>query len=200
MLAWVAPDATIDSVAGQRVLRGIFAAGAALAIAGAVIRTWATAYLRAEVVHDVHLHSEQLVADGPFRFVRNPLYLGVLLLAVGVAPMMSLSGAVWIFVVLLIFLRRLIGREEHGMLAQLGDSFRRYLDAVPMIFPALRPRLPPAGARPQWGRAILGELFVWIFALASVLLAITLDFRWTGYLCLAGVVIYPLVQRRLMRT
>src|SRR5215472_8264099 len=42
------------------------------AFAGAAIRTWAAAYLRSSVVHDPALHAEGLVADGPYRYTRNP--------------------------------------------------------------------------------------------------------------------------------
>jgi protein-S-isoprenylcysteine O-methyltransferase Ste14 len=197
IVEWLAPGAAITDATAQHILHITYTAGAAIILVAAGLRTWATAYLRAEVVHDTRLHSERLVADGPFRRVRNPLYLGVLLLFVGMAPILSLAGTVWILAVLAIFLRRLIAGEEHELLAQVGDSFQRYLDAVPMIIPALSPRLPPSGARPQWRRALLGELFVWIFALAFVLLAVTLELRWTRYLCLAGVVSYPIMQRRL---
>ena len=49
-----------------------------------LLRTWAAAYLHSDVVHDLKLHSEKLVADGPYRFMRNPLYLGSLMLTIGI--------------------------------------------------------------------------------------------------------------------
>lgn len=41
--------------------------------AAAEIRTWATAYLGSEIVFDLNLHTNRLVADGPYRYVGNPL-------------------------------------------------------------------------------------------------------------------------------
>ena len=57
--------------------------GALFTILAALIRTWDTAYLRSEVVHDSKLHAEGLVADGRFRYARNPFYLGGVLFAIG---------------------------------------------------------------------------------------------------------------------
>lgn len=196
IVGWLAPGGVVSDPGATRILHIIHGVGAAFAVAAALIRTWATAWLQPEVVHDRQLHSDRVVADGPFRYVRNPLYLGVLLLFVGMTPILSIAGAAWILVALWIFLRRLIGREEHELLAQVGDSFGRYLDAVPRLVPTLRPRLPASGARPQWRRAFLGELFVWVFAFAFVLIAVTLDQRWLR-VCLAGVVLYPITQRAL---
>src|SRR5882757_2992199 len=48
----------------------------ACAVTAALLRTWATAYLDAAVVHDKRMRADQVVADGPFRYVRNPLYRG----------------------------------------------------------------------------------------------------------------------------
>src|SRR5262249_49124499 len=74
-LLWIAPAVDPDKGQGLFWLRMIFGCGALLVFLAAALRTWATAYLRAEVVHDASQHSEALVADGPYRYVRNPLYL-----------------------------------------------------------------------------------------------------------------------------
>src|SRR5258708_1805338 len=77
------PGLDPDSLDFRYQLQGIFISGSLLVFAAAWLRTWATAYLKAGVVHDPSLHSEQLVASGPFRFTRNPLYLANIVMAVG---------------------------------------------------------------------------------------------------------------------
>src|SRR5579864_8645812 len=52
--------------------RLLFACAAFLLIVAAFIRTWASAYLHAGVVYAADVKTESLVADGPYRSVRNP--------------------------------------------------------------------------------------------------------------------------------
>jgi hypothetical protein len=47
-------------------------------------------------------------------------------------------------------------------------------ETVPRFWPSLRPRVPPGNRRPQWGQALGGESFVWLFGLAELLVAIML--------------------------
>ena len=120
-----------------------FAFSAILVAKGAFMRTWGSAYLRVEVVHDSVVRTEKLVADGPFRYVRNPLYLGNLVMAAGVGMFATPIG--WLVLVLgqTIFVLRLIGREEAGLVESQGDAYRAYQAAVPRLFPAsIRPRVP----------------------------------------------------------
>ena len=93
-------------------LQLILALGAALAVLAALIRSWGAAYLQSEVVHDWKLHGEELVADGPYRYVRNPLYLGGVMLAFGFAMAASRLGFVVMVGGLTLFYYRLIAREE----------------------------------------------------------------------------------------
>ena len=58
----------------------------------AAMRTWASAYLGSDVVHDLELRTDNLVADGPYRHLRNPLYLGSFLLSVGLGFLANRLG------------------------------------------------------------------------------------------------------------
>jgi protein-S-isoprenylcysteine O-methyltransferase Ste14 len=72
--------------------RVLFAIAAVLLIAAALIRTWASAYLRSDVVYAADIQTRSLVADGPYRHVRNPLYFANLLMAIGMGAMASRIG------------------------------------------------------------------------------------------------------------
>src|SRR5271163_3830190 len=131
----------------------VFGFGALIVAIGAAIRTWAAAYIHSDVVHDMELHSERLVADGPYRYVRNPLYLGVLLLSAGMGLLASRLGWFVLLAANTLFYMRLALREEGALTATQGESYLAYKKAVPRIVPSLTPRLPSAGRTPHWGQA-----------------------------------------------
>jgi len=178
----------------------VFGVGASLTLLACALRTWASSFLHTTVVHDQALHSERLVADGPYRIVRNPLYLGNTILALGVAVMASRLGMAVLVGLILLFNYRLIFREENELLQSQGESYREYLRRVPRMFPAFSPRVPASPNRPQWAQAFVGEGFFWIFVLASVCFAVTLNFRYWWLPMLVALPLYflgnALVKRR----
>jgi phospholipid methyltransferase len=159
--------------------RIVIAGGALLVFLAAGSRTWGAAYLRTEVVHDTAQHSEALVADGPFRYTRNPLYLANLPMAAGIGILASRSGFILLVLANWIFVYRLIFREEESLLKIQGESYQAYCRAVPRFWPALKPRVPSGNLRPDWGQAVAGESFVWLFGVAELLIAATLS-PWIG--------------------
>jgi protein-S-isoprenylcysteine O-methyltransferase Ste14 len=194
------PSIDPDSARGNFLLRLIFGLGAVLAFLAAFLRTWATAYLRAEVVHDASQHSEALVADGPYRYVRNPLYLANLPLAAGIGVMASRLGWLFMVVAMWLFVYRLILREEDGLLHSQGESYRAYLGAVPRLWPSLAPRVASGGRQPRWGQSVVAEMFVWLFGVAVLCFAITLNIKLAGLVFASGFAVYfiavHLVRRR----
>jgi protein-S-isoprenylcysteine O-methyltransferase Ste14 len=169
--------------------------GAAATLAAAALRTWAAAYMSSSVVHDPRVHDSRLVADGPYRYLRNPLYLGVILIACGIALMASRSGFVLLVVAVTFFQYRLTLREEQALKATQGESYRRYLVAVPRMIPSLRPRVPAGGMRPRWGQAFYGELFMWGFALTFVLFVATGNNRILTWGCIGATALVLLMGR-----
>lgn len=184
------------SRSGLHVTTGmVIVAGVALAFLAALLRTWAAAYMRTEVVHDAQVHDTRLVADGPYRYVRNPLYLGTTLLGVGFALVASRLGAVVMIVLLVVFHDRLVRREERALRATQGASYREYLAKVPRFVPSLWPRVPAGGMRPRWGQAFGGEIFMWGFAAAYLVLAVTGNGRVMTWSCIALVALTVLLRR-----
>jgi protein-S-isoprenylcysteine O-methyltransferase Ste14 len=153
----------------------IFLCGAILVALAALLRTWGTSYLFADVMRDSAVHTERLVADGPYRFVRNPLYLGNILMAVGIGLMASRTGFVVLVVGMTVCVLRLLLREEAELLRAQGDSYRKYCAAVPRIFPAVTPRVPSAGNVPRWGQGFRAELTYWLMAVALAAFSATLN-------------------------
>ena len=194
--------ATVASLLGLNSRLGlqlVFGFGALLVALGAAIRTWAAAYLQSDVVHDMDLHSERLVADGPYRYVRNPLYLGVLFLSAGMGFMASRSG--WFVLVAgsALFYLRLALREEAALTATQGESYVVYKSTVPRTIPSLTPRLAASGRAAHWRQALAGETFMWAFAVATLLFAVTLQPRLTWemtVLILFGYLVSQIMLRR----
>jgi protein-S-isoprenylcysteine O-methyltransferase Ste14 len=191
----------LHSPATRHVVQAVLGVGAVLVILSAAIRTWGAAYLRSEVVHDQKLHAEVLVADGPYRYVRNPLYLGMILLVVGFATMASRIGCLALVVLAILFTYRLILREESELREVRGDSYQAFLAVVPRLWPSFKARLPSGERKPLWGQAWLGESFGWLFACATVVYAATLKLAlFYAILAAAFVVRFTVVPRLGRRT
>jgi protein-S-isoprenylcysteine O-methyltransferase Ste14 len=140
------------------------------ALAGAWLRTWGSAYLGADVMRDTSMRSDGVVADGPYRYVRNPLYLGSWLNLLALALLMPASGAVFAIVMLIGFHLRLVFSEEAFLREKLGEPYAAYCARVPRILPALGPQVAASGARPRWGQAALAEIFMWGSAVSFAVL------------------------------
>ncbi|MGA2539666.1 MAG: isoprenylcysteine carboxylmethyltransferase family protein [Terracidiphilus sp.] len=132
--------------------------GSLIAAVGAVLRVWGTAYLGSGTVNSPQMKADIVLAAGPYRYVRNPLYLGSWFMFAAMAFIMPPTGALFMMVLLTVFLYRLILGEEAFLTAKLGEPYRAYLNAVPRLFPRLRTTLPPGVAKPSWLRSLLSEL------------------------------------------
>ena len=82
----------------------------------------------------------RVVAHGPYRWVRNPIYLAALLVVLGEAwlfmspPLLVYAGAMAAFCHLFV-----TGYEERRLARQFGDSYLEYRRTVPRWIPR-RPR------------------------------------------------------------
>jgi len=172
LAAWLAVPLGMQADLMARLLFGF---AALLLVAAALIRTWASAYLHANVVYAARVKTEWLVADGPYRHVRNPLYLGNVLMAVGMGAMMSRSGFFVVVAMMLMFCYRLILREESELEASQREQYRNYRKAVPRLWPSMRPQIDSSGRAAKWSEGFKAESWVWGFAAGVAAFAITLN-------------------------
>jgi len=136
----------------------VIVVSAMLAAVGAVLRVWGTAWLGAGTVNSLEMKAGAVVADGPYRYLRNPLYLGLWFMVAAMAFIMPVSGALFALVLITVFELRLIFAEEAFLSEQLGQRYRLYVLAVPRLMPRLRTKLERSGGKPEWMRAALAEL------------------------------------------
>ena len=100
---------------------------------GQIIRVSARGY-KAEHSQDSHA----LIQGGPYQLVRNPMYLGIFLIGLGVVLAVFRWWAIAVFIV--VFIIRyilLIYQEEKKLCAMFPQAYPEYCCKVPRIFPAL---------------------------------------------------------------
>ena len=168
----------------------VFGASAIIMLISGLVRTWGSAYLGREIVHDQAVHSEALRADGPYRHVRNPLYLGNVLMTLAFGLIAPVAGCALMMMGIPLFCYRLIGREEAALEAEQGERFCAFKRAVPRLWPSVLARIPASGGTPDWASGLAAEAFFWSFALGVAGLALSLNILWFY----AGLVASPLLS------
>jgi protein-S-isoprenylcysteine O-methyltransferase Ste14 len=142
-----------------------------LGVAGAGLRLWATAYIGVGVMNDKSLRADHIVASGPYRYLRNPLYLGNLLTSMAVSILMPPSGAI-VFLLGIIFLTiALVAAEGPHLAQQLGAAYATYRQQIPAFIPAISSHVAAADLRPRWAQALAAESFHVGFALCLLIFA-----------------------------
>jgi protein-S-isoprenylcysteine O-methyltransferase Ste14 len=170
LLEWLPAELSRSGLLRFTVAAPVVIVFAAVVAAAAVfLRIWGTAYLGHRTVNHAEMKAGAVQAGGPYRFVRNPLYLGSWCMFAAMAFIMPVTGALFAMVLLTVFLLRLILGEEAFLTGQLGEPYRAYLRAVPRLLPRLR-TAPPASGKPHWFRAVLSELNpIGVFAIMAFL-------------------------------
>ena len=152
----------------------LVAGGAVLTAAGEGIRLWAVHHIGA-ISRTRSDRLGPLIRSGPFARVRNPLYLGNILIWVGFALTARL---VWMAPVVLILLafeyHAIVGWEERLLEAKRGAEYRDYCLEVPRWIPRTRPvRRAPEMHEPHafsWAETFFSERGTFIAIAAGYLL------------------------------
>lgn len=122
--------------------------GLAISLVGALAQGWCFACI---------MTSQELAVNGPYRFVRNPMYLarytlllGLLLMPDPTRPWRGLLPLVFT-IVYLFFMHNRVRREERKLGPIFGAPYARYLESVPRLIPTWRAY--PGGKTLHWNAA-----------------------------------------------
>lgn len=142
-----------------------FAAGLGLIVAGLAVRSWAAGHLQ---------RNRELATSGPYAYLRDPLYLGRLLLLCGLGVMANRDVcyammAVGLLLFFVDYMPRKLRKETARLEKRFGEQYRAYHAAVRSLVPRLRPY--EGRSRNRWSSALYwGENREQWFVLSSVLL------------------------------
>jgi protein-S-isoprenylcysteine O-methyltransferase Ste14 len=112
-------------------------AGIGYIIAGSLIRLWSNGYA---------IKNDKLTTSGPYAFVRNPLYLGTFLIAIGFVIVLKsdppylewIAGGIFLLALSFMYYRTIKG-EQGMLLAKFKDTYKDYCKSVPAMIPCLIP-------------------------------------------------------------
>jgi len=148
----------------------LITAGVAVTAAGELIRLWGVRHIGA-ISRTRSQRLGPLVATGPFALIRNPLYVGNILIWVGFALSARL---VWLAPLIVLLLgaeyHAIVRWEESLLVSRLGDAYRDYAARVPRWLPTFnrkdrRARKDPDHSATSAGSAV--QSFSWTDTLFS---------------------------------
>jgi len=155
-----------------------FTAGALIALLGEVLRFWAVGHA-GQTTRKSTLDAPRLVREGPYGYVRHPLYLGNSLMGAGgliialgrLSPIESLL----LFFAFVFFYGTVYGIlmpvEEEFLVAQFGETYHDYRKQVPRFFPT-RKKFASEGERFNFSIAWKSEIHTFVpFLIVVAILA-----------------------------
>lgn len=128
-------------------------AGFLIALCGEAIRFWGVSWAGSETRTTGSVGGTFLVVSGPFAHVRNPLYVGNILMYLGLG-IMSFAVFPYLQVAALLFFfvqYHFIVTEEEGYLKKTyGESYSDYVKNVPRFIPRITPYRPGGVEQPSF--------------------------------------------------
>ena len=142
ILGWaLLAGASPSGLLAERVIpggSGIDLSGIAVTMLGLCLAVWARVHLGRNWSSRPTIRvGHTLVRTGPYRFVRNPIYTGLLVAYAGTAVVI---GAFWAFALILVLLASFLVRireEEKILLGEFGEEYEKYRREVRALIPWL---------------------------------------------------------------
>src|SRR5215831_8211486 len=88
-------------------------------------------------VRDEAQQDHTLATSGPYASIRHPQYVGFILIMLGFLFQWPTLITLIMFPILVVMYVKLARREEREVLAEFGETYRRYMIATPSFFPRL---------------------------------------------------------------
>jgi Phospholipid methyltransferase len=140
----------------------LVALGVPIALLGALVRFYASGFIA---------KNQELATDGPYRFVRHPLYTGNVLLVVGSA----IAGSRWwglplAAVFFWFYYPPAIEYEDRKLKRLFGGAWEQWAAGTPALVPRLGAAHPPARSRWSFATSLQrnGELVFVVFCAACM--------------------------------
>lgn len=116
-------------------------AGFIIALSGELIRLWGVSWAGSETRTTGNVGGTYLIVSGPFAHLRNPLYLGNILMYTGMG-IMSFALFPWLQIAGLIFFsfqyHMIVQEEEKYLEKTFGKEYETYRQNVPRFIPAIK--------------------------------------------------------------
>ncbi|HUN28915.1 MAG TPA: isoprenylcysteine carboxylmethyltransferase family protein [Alphaproteobacteria bacterium] len=152
------------------------ALGLPLAIAGELVRCWAVGYSGVTTRGDA-VEAPRLVTAGPYAYVRNPLYVGNFVTALGfsvaftgknsfAAKLALVGGSLAAMAAVYAII---VPHEEKFLRSEFGDAFERYCERVPPVVPLAQPAPNGEGT---WNPSVIRDAESRTFATFGVMLGL----------------------------
>lgn len=140
LLMW--PNAWLDgNVLGRRILPDTYALallGLLLIVAGVLFACWARYILGSNWSSEVQLKQDhELIERGPYRYVRHPIYTGILLALLGTVVLLGEWRALLGFVIMFVSFWRKLRLEETWLGEHFGSVYTDYIRRVKALIPGI---------------------------------------------------------------
>lgn len=126
--------------------------GFLIALLGELIRFWGVSWAGSETRTTGGVGGTNLIISGPFAYVRNPLYVGNILMYFGLG-VMSFALFPYLQVIAIAFFilqyHLIVGEEESFLKKKFGEQFKRFVENVPRFFPRLTPYKDEKNIQPK---------------------------------------------------
>jgi len=111
---------------------GLLWPGLGLVVIGVALASWGRRTMKAAGTNiNPSLPATALVASGPFRYSRNPLYVALTIVFLGLTLAVNTWWGVVVLIPLLAIMHRgVVRREERYLEQKFGESYRKYRSKV----------------------------------------------------------------------